>query len=229
MRDGIGRGLLALGMTGGCLAVLSGVSSASAAAPSAGDLCLRAQQQTAELDQAAFQNAGGELSNIDYPDRTSFEKSKPTEKPLVTGSYVTYEDEARTLPEQIRCKSKRSDHLQLIYGDAVAGPEQECRTVNQTTLQEVDASFTAEERASLVYPASKVVIDGDVPAFTGWDWLWEFPAAYKDLRGRIHLPSRSLSVPWTWNALPESFRGQHYCTFIAPSHLRRLMLGQAAV
>ncbi len=228
MRHGIGRGLLALGTAGSFLAVLSGASSASAAAP-VGDLCLRAQQQTAKLDQAAFQNAGGELSNIDYPDKTSFEKSKPTEKPLVIGSYVTYEDAEGTLPKQIRCKSKRSDHLQLVYGEAVAGPEQECRTVNQTTLQEVDASFTAQERAALAYPASKVVVDGDVPAFTGWDWLWDFPPAYKGWDGKIHLPSRSLSVPWTWSALPESFRGQHYCTFVAPSYLKRLMLGQATV
>lgn len=225
MRDGIGRGLLALGTAGTCLAILSGTSPAAAAAP-AGDLCLRAQQQTAALDQAAFAAAGGSLSNIDYPDKTSFEKSKPTEKPLVTGSYVTYEDGAGTLPVQIRCKTKRSDHLQAVYGEAVAGPEQQCATVNRTTLEQVDASFTPEERAALAYPAAKVVVDADTPAFTGWDWLFDFPPAYKDLRGRLHLPSRSLSVPWKWNVFPENFRGQHYCTFISPSHLKRLMLGQ---
>ncbi|WP_106403588.1 hypothetical protein [Actinocorallia populi] len=229
MRHTIGRGILALGTAGTCLAVLSGASSASAAAAPAGDLCLRAQHQTAGIDQAAFQAAGGELSNVEYPDKTSFEKSKPTEKPLVTGSYTTYEDEAGTLPRQVRCKTKRSDHLQLVYGQDAAGPEQQCKVVNETTLQEVDASFTEAERASLAYPASKVVVDRDVPAFTGWDWLWEFPAAYEDRRGRLHLPSRSLSVPWTWNALPASFRGQHYCTFIAPPYLRRLMLGQAVL
>ena len=225
MRHTIGR-VLALGAMSTCLTALSGT--ASAAAP-ADDLCLRAQHQTAGLDTAAFQAAGGELSNVDYPDRASFEKSKPTERPLVTGSYTTYEDEGRTLPRQIRCKTKRSDHLQLVYGQQVAGPEEQCKVVNETTLQEVAASFTEAERAALVYPVSKVVVDRDVPAFTGWDWLWEFPAAYRGIGGRLHLPSRSLSVPWTWGALPESFRGQHYCTFIAPSYLKRLMLGQAVL
>ncbi len=229
MRDAIGRGLLALGTAGLGLAVLSGASSASAAAAPVGDLCLRAQQQTAKLDQGAFQAAGGQLSNIDYPDAASFEKSKPSVQPLVTGSYTTYEDADKTLPKQIRCKTKRSDHLQLVYGASVAGPEQECKGVNAATLQEVDASFTPEERAALVFPAAKVVIDGDVPAFTGWDWLWDFPAAYKGVGGKLRIPSRSLSVPWSWSAFPESFRGQHYCTFIAPSYLKRLMLGQAKV
>lgn len=47
------------------------------------------------------------------------------------------------------------------------------------------------------------------------------------LRGRLHLPSKSLPVPWPWDVLQESFRGRHYCTFLAPSHLKRLVLGQA--
>ncbi|GAA3203203.1 hypothetical protein GCM10010468_17180 [Actinocorallia longicatena] len=220
--------MVAAGTVVGALTV--GAGPAAAEGSGAAELCLRAQGQVANVHKAEFAAAGGTMTNVDYPDKASFEKSKPQVSPLTTGSYVTYEDEAGTLPEQIRCKGKTADHLQAVYGQAVAGPEQACSVVNAETLRQVAAGLSPAERAAARFRPENVVVDGDFPGFTGWDWLMDFPVAYVAWwDGKLHLPSKALSAPWSWVLLPESFRGQHYCTLVAPSHLKRLMLGQASV
>ncbi|GAB2838986.1 hypothetical protein GCM10022221_43120 [Actinocorallia aurea] len=227
MRQRTGRVLLALGLAGA--AALVSVPAPAAAAGWVDDLCTRAQKQTSQLNEANFAAAGGSITNVDYADFEAFKESKPQAQPLTIGSYITYEDEARTQPKQVRCKTKTSDHIKTMYGANAAGAEQDCKVINAGTVDEVFASLTAEEQASLAYPRTRVVIGFDWPAFTGADWLWDFPAAFKGWDGKLNIPSRNLNVPWAWAIFPENFRGQHYCTLIAPQYLKRLILGQAQV
>ncbi|WP_194818163.1 hypothetical protein [Nocardia sp. XZ_19_385] len=185
-------------------------------------LCLRAQVQTAKLRVVKFRRQGGTLSEVPYTDLNAFAASKPQVQPLTVTSYTT---PAAGLPKQVRCKGKSADHLTDVYGADIAGPEGDCAHVNRVTLRQVARSLTQEERKALVYRPNKVVIDPDTPALTGQDWLADFPVATKDAGGNLHLPSKSLLVPLDTPGIPDAFKGQHYCTLIAPEYLKALLLG----
>ncbi|WP_378729928.1 hypothetical protein [Nocardia brasiliensis] len=213
------------------ITVLGGLTCAPAAADGPeptilGDLCLRAQTQTANLRIVEFRRAGGTFENVVYPDLGGFAASKPQVQPLTTTRYNTYEDDAGTLLEQVRCKGKSADHIAAVYGAGVVGAEDDCAKVNQQTVVEAALMLTPAERRELVHRPDDIVIDPDTPAVTGQDWLTEFPAATKDAHGKIHLPSKSLYVPLNTPGIPDAFKGQHYCTLAAHSYVKGLMLGR---
>lgn len=188
-------------------------------------LCLRAQVQTANLRVGKFRRAGGTLSEVAYPDLAAFAASKPEIRPLTVTSYTT---SAAGLPKQVRCKGKSADHLTKEYGAGIAGAEGNCAEVNRVTLRQVGRSLSHEERKALVYRPRDVVLDADTKAVSGPDWLAEFPVAGKDAAGALHLPSKALYVPLDTPGIPEAFKGQHYCTLIAPEYLKQVLLGKVA-
>ncbi|GAB4586557.1 hypothetical protein [Nocardia sp. IFM 10818] len=188
-------------------------------------LCLRAQVTTASLHLGKFRKAGGELHEAPYTDLGSFAASKPQVQPLTVTSYTTYEDSGTGLPRQVRCKGKSADHLAEVYGARTAGPEGTCAQVNRGTLKQVAGSLTDAEREALVFRPNRVVIDPDTLATTGQDWLSDFPTATVDSAGTLHLPAKALHVPLDTPGIPDAFKGQHYCTLIAPEHLKRILLG----
>jgi hypothetical protein len=210
------------------LAALSPLSAAPAGADPTdyGNLCVRAQTQTADLHPRKFEHEGGTLDNIDYPDAAGFAQSKPQLRPLTTTRYTTYEDAARTQPKQVRCKGKSADHIAAEYGARVTGEEGTCAEVNERTVREVAKDLTNDERKALVHKPRDIVIDPDTVAATGQDWVAEFPATTIDAGGVVHIPSKALYVPYDTPGIPEAFKGQHYCTLVAHAYLKRVMLGQ---
>ncbi|MEU8900309.1 hypothetical protein [Nocardia sp. NPDC048505] len=188
-------------------------------------ICLRAQVQTANLRVAKFVRQGGSLSEQSYADLAAFAASKPEVQPLTVTSYTTSAD---GVPKQLRCKGKSADHLTAVYGERIAGPEGTCAEVNRVTLRQVARSLTSEERRALVFKPRRVVIDPDLPAATGQDWLADFPVAVADPAGTLHLPSKSLYVPLDTPGIPEAFKGQHYCTLITHDYLKQVLLGKVA-
>lgn len=195
------------------------------AAGTSGELCRRAQIESANLHSNRFYRRGGELQDTAYPDLASFASSKPQVQPLTVTHYTTYEDAGATLPKQVRCKGKSADHINAVYGENTAGPEGTCAAANRRTLREIARSLTPQERKALKYRPNDVVLDADTEAATGQQWLADFPTATVDSAGRLHLPSSSLFVPLDTPGIPEAFKGQHYCTLVAPSHLLRLLSG----
>ncbi|MCM6772522.1 hypothetical protein NDR87_00435 [Nocardia sp. CDC159] len=221
--------LAALSTAAAALLGIGSGATASAAAPEPtlfGNLCLRAQAQTANLDVIDFRRAGGSLRNVDYPDMASFAASKPQVQPLTTTRYNTYADAGNSQPKQVRCKGKSADHIAAVYGADIAGPEADCAAVNRQTVREVAAMLTPAERRELVHRPEDVVIDPDTVAATGQEWVAEFPVALVDAAQRLHIPSKSLYVPLSTPGIPEAFKGQHYCTLISHHYLKQLMLGR---
>ncbi|MGW0247426.1 hypothetical protein ACWDYH_12385 [Nocardia goodfellowii] len=206
----------------GLTAPITTAEPATAEAETFPQLCLRAQVQTAKLRVGKFRQAGGTLSEMSYPDLAAFAASKPQAQPLTVTSYTTHD---AGVPKQVRCKGKSADHLTDVYGADIAGPEGACANVNRVTLRQVARSLTAQEREALVYRPNKVIVDPDTAAITGQDWLADFPVATRDAAGTLHLPSKSLLVPLNTPGIPEAFKGQHYCTLIAPEYLKALLLG----
>ncbi|QLY28802.1 hypothetical protein [Nocardia huaxiensis] len=191
-------------------------------------LCVRAQVQTAKLRVVEFRHHGGELTEVPYTDPAAFAASKPTVQPLTVTSYTTYAATDPGLAKQVRCKGKSADHLTEVYGVGIAGPENDCAAVNRVTLRLINRSLTPAERRALVHKPGTVVIDADTQAVSGPDWLADFPVATVDSTGTLHLPSKALNVPLDTPNIPDAFKGQHYCTLIAPDYLKQLLLGRVA-
>ncbi|MFI6865498.1 hypothetical protein [Nocardia sp. NPDC050406] len=188
-----------------------------------GNLCMRTQMLTANIDEASFRRAGGTIGNVDYTDLASFAASKPKLRPLETTRFDTYENGES---KQVRCKGKSADHITAEYGPYVAGSEGDCASANRRTVWEASVMLSATERMAQVRQANDIVIDPDTAARTGQDWLADFPTATKDAEGRVHLPSKSLVVPLNTPNIPEEFKGQHYCTLASHAYVKRILLGQ---
>lgn len=167
--------------------------------------------------------------NVVHEDLAGFVASKPDAVPLRTHQYVTYEDEGRTKPVQIRCKTKSADHITASYGTAAARGDAPCSTLNAHMLDLAVLTMTAAERAASLDPAA-VVLDADKVTATGAEWVQEHPSLTVR-EGVLHLQSSALLVGWAdprYAGLPDSFRGNHYCTVAAPSYLKRVLLGQTS-
>ncbi|NNH68445.1 hypothetical protein HLB23_00855 [Nocardia uniformis] len=226
------RALFGALMIAPIVALIGGLTAAPVAAVPGeqtefGNLCIRAQVQTANLDAAAFARKFGSVGVLDHTDADAFAQSKPHVRPLTTMRFDTVEPGTPGLPKQVRCKGKSADSIALEYGTGVVGGEGDCAKVNRQTLTEVANQLWPFERDALVHQPGDVVIDADQRAVSGPDWLLDFPAATKDAAGRLHLQSKSLYVPVNTPGIPEEFKGQHYCTLAAHSYVKRLLLGQA--
>ncbi|WP_306355792.1 MULTISPECIES: hypothetical protein [unclassified Nocardia] len=226
IRSSLASGVLTAALTA---AVIGAADTPAAAEPaeeqglSGLSLCQRAQVNTASLRLVRFHRAGGEFAEVPYTDLAAFAASKPQVRPLTVTSYITYDDTG--VPRQVRCKGKSADHINQEYGDRTAGANGTCGETNRRTLWRVARDLTRAERDALVYRPYQVTIDPDTPAATGQDWLADFPTATVDSGGTLHLPSKSLHVPLDTPGIPDAFKGQHYCTLIAPEHLKRILLG----
>lgn len=216
-------------LSGGTAAAVPLAAPARAPAGEAGGtlarVCAYGQMATAGLGPWGPGRPYVPIDNVVHPTMEAFVDSKPAIRPLRTEQFVSRDTAGRAV--QIRCKGKSADHVNTVYGDGTASGEGTCAAVNRTTLRTVGASLGAAERASAAFDPAQVVVDADTQTMSGGEWTQEFPsAAVQD--GVLHLRAYSLLVEWLdprWQGLPESFRGVHYCTLIAPGELRRVLLG----
>ena len=183
--------------------------------------CQRAQQLLARTSLKP--------ANIVFTTTEGFIRSKPRVKPFETDQFVSYGDAAGSHPIRVSCKMKSSDHLRAVYGAEAAGAEGWCRDVNRDTAARVYSSLTAAERSRLVVSASQLVLEDDVMARTGSSFTRGTDRVWTDETGRLHLQALAIRVDWNdwlWRWMPDRFRGQHSCHFIAPEYLRALVLGE---
>lgn len=162
-----------------------------------------------------------------YPDIASFRQSKPTPRPLTTSQVVTLDEQGR--PKMVSCKVKSADHIRAEYGEDAAGPQRYCREITVMVHAEVVAKLEAEE-PELAATVRGYVIEPDEPYNTGRMYLSDFPLAFADGDGNLHINTQSLQVNWDdWHywIMPNVLRGQTYCHLITPEHLEALARGQA--
>lgn len=197
---------------------------APAPPPPASDagFCVRAQQLVAGTPMVA--------TNLVFGEAADFVRSKPRVRPLETDQYVTFADAARREPLRVSCKMKSADHVRAEYGAAAASGERQCREVNRDTAARVYGSLTDAERARLVVPPARLLLAEDEEALTGAAFTRGADTVRFAPDGRLVVRALSIRVDWDawwWAWMPERFRGQHSCHFIAPEYLRRLVLGEA--
>lgn len=178
-------------------------------------------------------------------------------KQIVTTAHVQYRDRARVRPQMYRCKLRTGESIakgawpggaannegrfavdpRYGFGRAArnvssSNQDQPCRVVNERTIDNVWDSLTGRQRAAapfspegrgsertLVTTADEVV--GSGPAWTA------SVAPVRRVGDVLEVGSRALVVP-TGTAAPR-FEGAHYCTLVAPQHLRDILLGDVRV
>ena len=169
------------------------------------------------------------VRNEVFTELEGFVKSKPTVRPLETRQYVVHETGSAAHPRQISCKMKTADHLRSEYGTQAAGDDIGCHGVNARTLQRVLAALTPDERKRVRFGAGqRVRFAADIVTDNGPFWLEPYPMA-READGELVIQSKAMKNDWLdprYLAAPPQFRGTRYCHFIAPEHLRRLLLGE---
>jgi len=173
-----------------------------------------------------------------HEDFNAFVKSKaiidgPDGKPEIQ-QYNWLDEDGNALG--VSCKLKNTDHLTMTYGAGSAGPDQPCQEMNRRTLAAVSEELGLQ--AFSVYKA--VVFDPDEtpgnpenPGMTGPEWLKPFimaDARYHQGTPELRIKTKGFIVEFSdprYQKAPARFRGVHYCHFIAPQHLKALLLDQA--
>ncbi len=223
------RGLLAVLVIGLAPAGTAGALAPALAEPavlpapvSDEQFCARAQQILVGTSRRPV--------NLVFTELADFIRSKPRIRPFETDQYVTQSDGGRTRPLRVSCKMKSADHLRAEFGNQAAGEERQCREVNRDTVARVYASLREDERRRLALPANRIVLVADEAARTGASFTSGTDRVWIDADGRLNLQALSIRVDWNdwlWRWMPDRFRGQHSCHFIAPEYLRALVLGEA--
>jgi hypothetical protein len=160
-----------------------------------------------------------------------FIKSKPRIVPLEVDQHVTRAGPA-ALPRRVSCKMKSADHLRAEFGPEAAGVERQCRAVNRDTISRVLASLTPGQRAASAYPPSRIFLEPDADAGNGARFTRGTDSVWEDASGRLRIQALAIRVDWTdwrWRWMPDRFRGQHSCHFVAPEYLRAVLLGTVRV
>ena len=188
--------------------------------PAVNDYCVAAQRvvtRTAVPVQLVIQ-----------PDFDGFVKSKAViEGPTIHQFNWTNE---QGLVVGISCKLKSADHLNLVFGDGIAGPDGLCQDMNRAVFERLSGSVMDPAFTRVSFDPNEVVRNRDNPGMTGPDWLAPFTVTTVDEAGGLVIHSKGFQVDFTdpeVRQAPERFRGVHYCHFIAPDHLLALLQGNA--
>lgn len=168
-------------------------------------------------------------NNVVHAEYQSFVASKPVVRPLETEQYAWFEDDTRTQVRMISCKMKTVDHLRTEYGAEAAGSESTCAAVNARILGIVRAGLTRAERRQQRYDGgTRVVYEPDELTTEGPVWLAPYDIAWVGADGALHLKSKAMRNDWLdprYVNAPAKFKGTRYCHLVAPSHMKRLLLG----
>lgn len=182
--------------------------------------CAKAQQSLAGLSESEVPLAS--ITNNDYSTRAAFASSKAILVPLTTqtwreaGQFDTANGNNVAITEHISCKTRSADHLATL--GVTTGPDQECRTLNQTAAALAAAQLTPAEAAAYA-GGTQISFQPDVVRQTGVEWTT--PLNDLDISGGVaNLYAHALLVNWTdpnFALFPDNIRGVHYCTVRSPA------------
>jgi len=133
----------------------------------------------------------------------------------------------------VSCKLKSADHLNLVYGDGTAGPDGACQDMNHYVFDSLNIQPDAYRYAAVIFdPTEKPQTEGQPPAKggPGPQWLQPYVATAVDSDGSLIVRTKGFRVDFMdprYERAPARFRGVHYCHFIAPEHLRSVIVGEA--
>ena len=209
--------------------LVTGCGSAGDAAPTLrevpgiGKYCQAAQKFTAGTDMR--------IETVIHDDFDAFVKSKA----IIDGpngpqiqQYNWYDDNGEILG--ISCKLKTAEHLNLEFGESTAGAEGSCQALNREVFRLMSRWVREPAYTTVSFDAAETVSNEEQPGMTGPDWLAPFEMTYVGDDGGLHVRSKGFVVEFTdprYERAPPRFRGVHYCHYIAPDHLAKILKGEA--
>lgn len=213
-------------------ALLSTLAASTAAAQ--GPAAAWPQKEFCGRAQAFVTGSTPRVTNIVHDGLESFRRSAPIAQPLTTQQY-DWPDErgAPGSAATISCKLVTADRIKAVHGPQAARTETSCEQVNRYTLSAVLASLSPAERERALFgQGKKVRFERDRPQASAEAWHSPVELASVDSAARLRLVAQAWRVDWgkpKQSQLPEDARGVHFCHFIAPDHLRRLLLDPSIV
>jgi hypothetical protein len=192
------------------------------------------QEEFCGRAQAFVTGSTPRVTNTVHDGLDSFRRAAPIAQPLTTQQY-DWPDEQGTprSATTISCKLVTADRIKASHGPQAARTGTSCEQVNRHSLAAVLASLSPAERERALFgQGKKVRFERDRPEPSADAWHSPVELASVDSAGRLRLVAQAWRVDWgnpRQLQLPEEARGVHYCHFIAPDYLRRLLLDPSIV
>jgi len=184
--------------------------------------------------QAFVTGSTPRVTNTVHDGIESFRRTAPIAEPLTSQQYDWPDDRgAPRSATMISCKLVTADRIKAVQGPQAARTETSCEQVNRYTLTAVLASLSPAERERALFgQGKKVRFERDRPQASAENWYSPYEMASVDSGGRLRLVAQAWRVDWSkpkQAQLPEEARGVHFCHFVAPDYLRRLLLDPSIV
>lgn len=184
--------------------------------------------------QAFVTGSTPRVTNTVHDGIESFRRTAPVAQPLTTQQYDWPDDRgAPRAATMISCKLVTADRVKAVHGPQAARTESSCEQVNRYTLTAVLAGLSPAERERALFgQGKKVRFERDRPQASVDAWYSPYEMASVDSAGRLRLVAQAWRVDWSnpkQAQLPEDARGVHFCHFVAPDYLRRLLLDPSIV
>ena len=198
----------------------SGDDFALQAVPSLDSYCLDAQRIVTRTLQP--------MELVVHEDFEAFVKSKAVIEGPTIQQFVWRDADGNALG--VSCKLKSADHLNLSFGDGTAGPDGACQDMNRAVFERVSRGNLDPVVRKVAFETAETVSNEDEPGMTGPDWLAPYAPTWLDDNGDLHVKAKGFHVDFTderFARAPPRFRGIHYCHFVAPEFLARLLAGTA--
>lgn len=184
--------------------------------------CQDSQQRLAGLDPVQVPLAS--ITNVDHASRSDFGASKASLTPFTVhtfreaGQFDTADGENIAITRAISCKNRAEDHV-ATTGVTTGGNDLECKVQNQHALDLALAQLTPAELANFTANGRPLVFANDVVHQTGTEWLNPINDVVV-VGGNTVVTAHALSTRWTdptYQIFPDTIRGVHYCTGMAPA------------
>ncbi|MDJ0775322.1 MAG: hypothetical protein QNJ49_18140 [Mastigocoleus sp. MO_167.B18] len=195
--------------------------------------CRYAQKIIAQTKIKAINVVQSDFNSFANSFATPFESPDGDTLPLTTQqlvTYGTYPNTGRTYPQIISCKMKSADAIKFFYGEDAAVSGSSCRDIHKRILKKVFSKLKTRKIKKLAFEKDEVILEPDIVATNGPEWLNPFPPdlAYLGDDGLLHLQAKSLPVPRTvppFVSIGPERKGVHYCHLAAPEYITALITG----
>lgn len=184
--------------------------------------------------QAFVTGSTPRVTNTVHDGIESFRRAAPVAQPLTTQQYDWPDDRAAPPAATIiSCKLVTADRVKAVHGPRAARSETRCEQVNRYTLKAVLAGLAPAERERALFgQGKKLRFERDRPQASAEAWHAPHEMVSVDAAGRLRLVAQAWRVDWAdpkQALLPEESRGVHFCHFVAPGYLRRLLLDPSII
>ena len=163
-----------------------------------------------------------------HPDFDAFVKSKAVIEGPTIHQYNWLDTEGHV--QGISCKMKSADHLNMEFGEGSAGPDGLCHDMNRQVYGQLIKENTDLADDKVVFDLSESIASKKQSNMIGPVWLLPFTLTYRDDANELHVATKGFVIDFNdprYQKFPASWRGTHYCHFIAPDYLAALLQEQA--